>query len=178
MPYLEFLRQEYWDGLPFPSLVDHVLSEVFTMTHQSWVALHSMAHSFTELHKPLHQTPPWRGFMQSFMCNLCTCMCCWAVVNVYSPVFSTTTKEQNLPIIAESPMCHSFTSQTWPQPRATADMFLHQRLDWESIFLKYSDWNHGHGPADPFFCFRFFPSFYFCFSLLLFCLFVCLCFCK
>ena len=102
MPYLEFLRQEYWDGLPFPSLVDHVLSEVFTMTHQSWVALHSMAHSFTELHKPLHQTPPWRGFMQSFMCNLCTCMCCWAVVNVYSPVFSTTTKEQNLPIIAES----------------------------------------------------------------------------
>ena len=24
------------------------------MTHPSWVALHGMAHSFIELHKPLH----------------------------------------------------------------------------------------------------------------------------
>ena len=24
------------------------------MTHQAWVALHDMAHSFIELHKPLH----------------------------------------------------------------------------------------------------------------------------
>ena len=110
--------------LPFPPLVAHVLSEVSTLTHQSWVALHVMAHSFIELHKPLHQTPPWRGFMQSFMCKLCTCMCCWAVANAYSPVFSTTMKKQNLPVIAESPVCHSFTSQTWPQTQATADMFL------------------------------------------------------
>ena len=32
----------------------HVLSELFTMTPLSWMALHSMAHSFTELCKPLH----------------------------------------------------------------------------------------------------------------------------
>ena len=32
---------------------DHVLSELFTMTHPSWVARHSIAHSFTELSKPL-----------------------------------------------------------------------------------------------------------------------------
>ena len=37
-----------------PSSSDHVLSELFTMTHQSWVALRGMAHSFTELCKPLH----------------------------------------------------------------------------------------------------------------------------
>ena len=37
--------------LSFPSLVDHVLSELNTMTHPSWVALHSMAYSFTELDK-------------------------------------------------------------------------------------------------------------------------------
>ena len=49
----EFLRQEYWSGLPFPSPVDHILSELFTMTHLSWVALHDMAHIFTELRKPL-----------------------------------------------------------------------------------------------------------------------------
>ena len=51
--FMGFSRQEYWSGLSFPSLVDHVLSELSTMTHHSWVALQSMAHSFTDLHKPL-----------------------------------------------------------------------------------------------------------------------------
>ena len=49
-----FYRQEYWSGLPFPPPVDHVLSELFTMTFLAWVALHGIAHSFTELHKPFH----------------------------------------------------------------------------------------------------------------------------
>ena len=44
-------RQEYWSGLPFPSPVDHVLSELSTRTHPSWVALHGMACSFIELDK-------------------------------------------------------------------------------------------------------------------------------
>ena len=48
-----FSRQEYWSGLPFPSSEDHILSELFTMTCPFWVALHSTAHSFMELHKPL-----------------------------------------------------------------------------------------------------------------------------
>ena len=38
-------------GLPFPSPVDHILSELSTMTHPSSVALHVMAHCFTELYK-------------------------------------------------------------------------------------------------------------------------------
>ena len=46
-----FSRQEYWYGLPFPSPVDHVLSELSTMTCLSWVALHGIAHSFIELGK-------------------------------------------------------------------------------------------------------------------------------
>ena len=46
--------QEYRSCLPFPPPVDHVLSELFTMTHLSWVALHSTAHGFIELCKPLH----------------------------------------------------------------------------------------------------------------------------
>ena len=37
--------------LPFPSPVDHILSEFSTMTCLSWVALHVMAHSFIELEK-------------------------------------------------------------------------------------------------------------------------------
>ena len=46
-----FSRQEHWSSLPFPSPVDHVLSELSTMTHQSWVALQGMSHSFIELDK-------------------------------------------------------------------------------------------------------------------------------
>ena len=30
------------------------MSGLFNMTRQAWVALHDMAHSFIELHKPLH----------------------------------------------------------------------------------------------------------------------------
>ena len=46
-----FSRQEYWSGLPFPSPVDHVLSELSTMTRLSWVALYDMAYSLIELDK-------------------------------------------------------------------------------------------------------------------------------
>ena len=47
--FLGFSRQEFRSGLPFPSSVNHVLSEFSNMTHPSWVALHGMAHSFIEL---------------------------------------------------------------------------------------------------------------------------------
>ena len=43
-----FSRQEYWSGLPSPSPVDHVLSDLSNMTCPSWVALHGMARSFSE----------------------------------------------------------------------------------------------------------------------------------
>ncbi|XP_058036894.1 phosphotriesterase-related protein isoform X3 [Ahaetulla prasina] len=49
-----FSWQRYWSGLPFPSPVDHVLSELSAMTCPSWVSLHSIVHSFIELRKPLH----------------------------------------------------------------------------------------------------------------------------
>ena len=51
--FMGFSRQEYWSDLPFPSPVDHILSELSTMTHSSWVALYGMAHSFTELDKAM-----------------------------------------------------------------------------------------------------------------------------
>ena len=49
--FMGFSRQEFRSGLPFPSPVDHILSELSTMTCPSWVALHGMAHSFIELDK-------------------------------------------------------------------------------------------------------------------------------
>ena len=50
--FMGFSRQEFlfiWSGLPFPSPVDHILSELSTMIRPSSVALHGVAHSFTEL---------------------------------------------------------------------------------------------------------------------------------
>ena len=41
--FMGFSRQEYWRGLPFPSPVDHILSDLSTMTHPSWVSPHGMA---------------------------------------------------------------------------------------------------------------------------------------
>ena len=49
--FMGFSRQEYWSGLPFPSPVEHILSELSTMTPPSWVALHGMAHRCIELDK-------------------------------------------------------------------------------------------------------------------------------
>ena len=44
--FMGFSRQECWSSLPFPSSADHILSELSTMTHLSWLALPGMAHSF------------------------------------------------------------------------------------------------------------------------------------
>ena len=49
--FMGISSQEYWNGLSFLSPVDHILSELSTMTHLSWVALHGMAHNFIELDK-------------------------------------------------------------------------------------------------------------------------------
>ena len=43
MLFIGFSKQEYWSGLPFPSPVDHILSDLSTMTCPSWVGPHCMA---------------------------------------------------------------------------------------------------------------------------------------
>ena len=49
--FMGFSMKKYRSGLPFHSPVDHILSELSTMTHLSWVALHGIAQSFIELDK-------------------------------------------------------------------------------------------------------------------------------
>ena len=61
--FMGFSRQEYWSGLPFLSPVDQVLSELSTMTCLSWVALHSMAHSFIKLDKAVVHVIRWVCFL-------------------------------------------------------------------------------------------------------------------
>ena len=48
--FMGLSRQEYWSVLSFPSPVDHILSDLSTMTRPSWVAPWAWL-SFTELDK-------------------------------------------------------------------------------------------------------------------------------
>ena len=73
--FMGFLRQECWSALPFPSPVDHVLSEVSTMTRLFWVALHGMAHSFIELDKAVWSM--WSVWLVFCDCGFVLCALWW-----------------------------------------------------------------------------------------------------
>ena len=70
--FMGFSRQEYWSGLPFPSPVDHVLSDLSTMTvrlgwpHVAWL-------SFIELDKTVVHVISLAGFLWSWF----QCVCLW-----------------------------------------------------------------------------------------------------
>ena len=72
-----FSRQEFWSGLPFPSPVDHILSDLSTMTRLSWVALQAWL-GFTELDKAVVLWLDWLVFceygfsMSALWCPLAT----------------------------------------------------------------------------------------------------------
>ena len=55
---MRFSWQEYWCGLPIPSPVDHIFSEVcpWPMTHLSWLTLHDIPHSFISYARPFSTT--------------------------------------------------------------------------------------------------------------------------
>ena len=48
--FMGLSRQDYWSGLPDPSPVDHILSDLSTMTRSSWIAPQAWL-SFIELDK-------------------------------------------------------------------------------------------------------------------------------
>ena len=58
--FIGFSRQEYWSGLPFFSPVDHILSNLSTMTRPSWVAPRAWL-SFIELDKAVVLV--WLGWL-------------------------------------------------------------------------------------------------------------------
>ena len=64
--FMGFSRQKYWSDLPFPSPVDHILSEISPMIHPSWVALqsitlgrHSLSHQGSLLETKWTYKPEW-----------------------------------------------------------------------------------------------------------------------
>ena len=68
--FMGFSREEYWSGLPLPSPVGHILSELSTMIHLSFVALQGMAHSFIELDKAVVSVISVVSFLQLWFFSL------------------------------------------------------------------------------------------------------------
>ena len=68
------LKARMLKWLPFPSPVDHVLSELSTMTLPFWVALHSMAHNFTELDKTVVHVIRLVSFLRLWFSSCCPLM--------------------------------------------------------------------------------------------------------
>ena len=114
-----FSRQEYWSGLPFPSPVDQILSDLSTVTHPSWVTdswnvdVHS-SHllfdhfQFTLIHRP------------NIPCS-------------YAILFFTTS---NLASIT-SPIHNSVLFLLWLHPFILSGVFLH----WSPVaYWAPSDW--------------------------------------
>ena len=71
--FMGFSRPEYWRDLTFLSPVDHILSELSTMT-LSVLALHSMAHSFVELDRLCSMWSVWLVFCDSGFHSICPLM--------------------------------------------------------------------------------------------------------
>ena len=68
------MRKEYWSGLPFPSPVDHILSELSTMNHPSLVVLQGMAYGFIELDKTVVHVIDWLVFCDCCFQSVCPLM--------------------------------------------------------------------------------------------------------
>ena len=68
--FMGFSRQEYWSGLPFPSPVDHILSNLSTMTRPSWVAPWAWI-SFIELDKAVVLV--WLDWLVFWVWFQCVC---------------------------------------------------------------------------------------------------------
>ena len=72
--FMGFSRQEYWSGLPFPSPMDHILSDLSTMTCSSWVAPRALLISRRKMRFLVLQ--------HSKCFNECTYSCAWLALHV------------------------------------------------------------------------------------------------
>ena len=105
--FMRFSRQEYWSGLPFPSPVDHILSDLSTMTVPSWVARHGMA-GFIELDKAVVHVIRLTSFLWWFQC-VCPLM---PSHNTYCLTWVSLTLDMGY-LFMDAPAKHSHCSLPW-----------------------------------------------------------------
>ena len=114
-------RQEYWSGLPFPSPVNHILSDLSTMTRPSWVALQTWL-SFIQLDKAVVLLSDWLvscdyGFsVSAFWCPLPTPMVLLGFLLPWTWVISSGLLQQSTaaaPYLEWGVSPHSRLSWSW-----------------------------------------------------------------
>ena len=124
-----FSRQEYWSGLPFLSPVDHILSDLSTMTHPSWVT-HRAWLSFIELDKAVVQVVRLASFLWLWFQCVCplipsrnTYCLTWVSLTLDIGYLFTAASEKrsfcSLPGRGVSPHCRpswpwTWSSSSWP----------------------------------------------------------------
>ena len=106
--FMGFWRQEYWSGLPFPSPVDHILSDLFTMTRPSWVAPGAWL-SFIELEQPVVPVIRLASFLSLWFQCVCPLMPYW---NTHCLTWVSLTLDLGYLFIA-APAKHSCCSLPW-----------------------------------------------------------------
>ena len=104
-----FSRQKYWSGLPFPSPMDHILSEISTMTLPSSVALHIMAHNFIELDKAVVHVIRLVSFLWLWFQSVCPLM---PSCNTYRLTWVSLTLDVGY-LFTAAPAKHSHCSLFW-----------------------------------------------------------------
>ena len=132
-----FSWQENRNGLPSPPPVDHILSELFTMTHLSWVALLGMAHSFWVTQAPFATTSLWSSLVEghlSLNIEVCStyskihsfwCEILRILMNIYSYVSTPPAQDiGHLQSCQNIPLCPLWTiSLSTPRPSSQWALF-------------------------------------------------------
>ena len=103
-----FSRQEYWSGLPFPSPVGHILSDLSTMNPPSWVAPHGWL-SFIELDKTVVRVIRLASFLRLWFHCVCPLM---PSSNTYRLTWVSLTLDVGYLFMA-APAKHSHSSLPW-----------------------------------------------------------------
>ena len=106
--FMGFSRQEYWSGFPFPSPVDHILSDISTMTtcrgwpHTAWL-------SFIELDKAVVHVIRLASFLWVWFQCVCPLM---PSCNTYRLTWVSLTLDLGY-LFTAAPAKHSRCSLPW-----------------------------------------------------------------
>ena len=106
--FMGFSRQEQWSGLPFPSPVDHILSDLSTMTCLSWVVPRAWL-SFIELDKAVVHVIRLFNFLWLWFQFVCLLMSSLHAYHL-TGVFLTLDVEY---LFTAAPAKHSHCSLPW-----------------------------------------------------------------
>ena len=123
--FMGFSRQEYWSGLPFPSPVDHILSDLSTMTRPSWVAPRAWL-SFIELDKAVVLV--WLDWLVLWLWFQCVCPL-MPSYNTYHLTWVSLTLDVGY-VFTAAPAKRSHCSLPWTRGISSPPPLLTLNVEW------------------------------------------------